>query len=241
MTPANLRRTAAYFTLVWGMFTLLQCGKTDTVQPEARVKIINAHPVISNVYANLNDHDWIEGVSYNNATPQYYAIPATNQNNIRLYDAQSNNLLLNLLIRQVTTNVYYSLLLLPHTLYPLDAVWLTDSLPATPTDSIKLRFINASPDAGELLLFTHLLPQDTLIQGVTFNPANPAAITGFAKLAPASAEHNFTIVNALTADTLLQCPNLLLQAGGSYSLVLSGYVAEQTALPLTYLLITHQP
>ncbi|GEM_PF-1743108 len=239
--PANLCRIAAYFALFWGMFILLQCGKTDIDQPNAQVKIINAHPVISTVYANLNNYEWVEGVSYNNATPQYHAIPATNQNNIGLYDAQSNNRLLNLLIKQVKTNVYYSLLLLPHTLYPLDAVWLTDSMPATPADSIKLRLINASPDAGELLLFSHLLPQDTLIQGVTFNPANPAAITGFAKLAPASAAHNLTILNALTADTLLQCPNLLLQAGGSYSLVLSGYVSEQTALPLTYLLITHQP
>lgn len=205
----------------------VQCNKSNTEPPVCHVMTIHAQPNLPPLTITTEDTDIAAALAYTSYSP-YIEVPAgplfltaTNtQTSLPDLQLQVNNL--------IAAN-YYSLLLVQDEEYPLAAVLLSDSIARTDTGKVYLRFVNASPDAGETNLYAGAAPADTLFSNLELNLQQPAAMAAQPRQITAG-QWNFTLANSnLPYDTLLQLPPLTLQPGGSYTLLLLGY--KQPAAP----------
>ena len=222
------------------LLTQYSCGKSNDESPTSQVMMVHAQPEGSNLSVEFDNDFLAQNVGYNQHST-YASVPSGKQLLFMVNELPSDS---NILIAQVKTfssGKYYSMLLVPDADYTLAAVIFTDTIARTDTGAVTLRFIHASPNAGEINIHVAGITSDTTLTQGEFDPSNPSGMSAWLSDLEAGV-YQFTFLNSLSADTLYVLNNIPLEAGGSYSIILSGYVpTEGTELPpLSSQIISHR-
>ncbi|OWY21993.1 DUF4397 domain-containing protein [Sphingobacteriales bacterium UPWRP_1] len=238
MTSAA-EKVTCLFAVVY-LLLCVQCNKSSSEPPVCHVMSVHAQPNLPPLTITTENNNITTALGYTNYSP-YTQIPA-GQLFLTATNTQTGLPALQLQVNTLAAGKYYSLLLVEDEENLVSAVLLSDSIARTDTGKVYLRFVNASPNAGETSLYAGATPPDTLFSNLELNPQQPDAMTAQPRqIAPG--QWSFTIANAnLPYDTLLQLPPLTLQPGGSYTLLLLGYKQPSGPgqAPLSAQLIPHR-
>ncbi|OWY24621.1 DUF4397 domain-containing protein [Sphingobacteriales bacterium UPWRP_1] len=226
------------FAMVY-LLMCVQCNKNNSQLPVCYIMAIHAQPNLPPLTITTNDNSIATALGYTSYSP--YSEVEAGQLFLTATNTQTGLPALQLQINTLVAANYYSLLLVEEEQQLVSAVLFTDSIARTDTGKVYLRFINASPDAGETSLYAGAAPADTLFSNLELNPQQPAAMAAQPRQLNAG-QWSFTLANSNPPyDTLLQIAPQTLQPGGSYTLLLLGYKQPATPeqAPLSVQFITH--
>ncbi len=233
----NLITAVFVFTCLLSQYS---CGKSNDESPTSQVMMVHAQPEGSNLSVEFDNDFLAQDVGYNQHSI-YASVPSGKELLFMVNEIPSDS---NILIAQIKTfsaGKYYSMLLVPDADYTIAAVIFTDTIARTDTGAVTLRFIHASPNAGSFDINIAGIATDTTLTEIEFDPSKPSDMSVWLYDLDAGV-YQFTFLNSLTAETLYVLNNIPLEAGGSYSIILSGYIpVDGTELPpLSSQVISHR-
>ncbi|QQS30874.1 MAG: DUF4397 domain-containing protein [Sphingobacteriales bacterium] len=217
------------------------CGKSDDESPSSQVMLIHAEPELDNFSVVYNNDQLSQDLSYP-AHSDYVSVPGGKEVLFSIQEPDTDSNLLVLRVKTLTAGKYYSMLMVPEPDFTIEAVIFADTIARADTGKVTLRVINASPNSGEINARIIGLATDTTLTNLEFNPAAPSEMSAFLPGLPEGGYEIF-FTNSISGDEIYQINDLQFEAGGSYSIILSGYVPSGTVElpPLLAHIISHRP
>jgi hypothetical protein len=222
------------FIALFSAASLLSCDKDDTPQPTASVNVIHASPdapgvdlLVDNLKVNT------AALNYPDATGYVKVVAGTR--NIKVNATGTNNSVINANLTFMADRFYsvyaYNLLA------SIGAIVVEDNLALPAAGQAHIRFFHLSPNAPSVTVGT--------LSGTTFTPV--FSNRSFETQTTATANQNFTPVAAGTytfdvranGSSVLNLPNIVLQAGKIYTVFARGLVAGAGTQALGAQIVTH--
>ena len=213
---------------------LFYCDKNETPQATASVKVIHASPDAPGVDLLINN------LKVNTAALLFpeatgYLTVFAGTRNIKVNAAGSTTSVINADLTFMADK-YYSVFAY-NRLASIGAFMVEDNLAAPAAGQAHIRFFHLSPDAPVVTVGT--------LSGTTFTPV--FSNRSFETQATASANQNFTPVAAGTytfdvqanGSSVLNLPNIVLQAGKIYTVFAKGLVGGTGVQALGAQIVTH--
>lgn len=222
------------FISLFFTISLISCDKDETPQATASVNIIHASPDAPGVDL-LVDNLKVNTAALNFPDATGYLKVFTGTRNIKVNAAGTNNSVINADLTFMADK-YYSLYAY-NRLASIGAFMVEDNLTAPASGQSHIRFFHLSPNAPSVTVGT--------LSGTTFTPV--FVNRSFETQTTASANQNFTPVPAGTytfdvqanGSSVLNLPNIMLQAGKIYTVFAKGLVNGAGSQALGAQIVTH--
>ena len=222
------------FISLFFTISLISCDKDETPQATASVNIIHASPDAPGVDL-LVDNLKVNTAALNFPDATGYLKVFTGTRNIKVNAAGTNNSVINADLTFMADK-YYSVYAY-NRLASIGAFMVEDNLTAPASGQSHIRFFHLSPNAPSVTVGT--------LSGTTFTPV--FVNRSFETQTTASANQNFTPVPAGTytfdvqanGSSVLNLPNIMLQAGKIYTVFAKGLVNGSGSQALGAQIVTH--
>jgi hypothetical protein len=213
---------------------LFSCDKDETPQATASINVIHASPDAPGVDL-LVDNSKVNTVVLNFPEASGYLKVFSGTRNIKVNATGTNNSVINADLT-FSADRYYSVYAY-NRLASIAAIVVEDNLVMPAAGQAHIRFFHLSPNAPIVTVGT--------LSGATFTPV--FSNRGFETQATASANQNFTPVAAGTytfdvqanGTSVLNLPNIVLQAGKIYTVFAKGLVGGTGSQALGAQIVTH--
>ena len=213
---------------------LFSCDKDETPQATASINVIHASPDAPGVDL-LVDNSKVNTVALNFPEASGYLKVFSGTRNIKVNATGTNNSVINADLT-FSADRYYSVYAY-NRLASIAAIVVEDNLAIPAAGQAHIRFFHLSPNAPIVTVGT--------LSGVAFTPV--FSNRSFETQATASANQNFTPVAAGTytfdvqanGASVLNLPNIVLQAGKIYTVFAKGLVGGTGSQALGAQIVTH--
>ena len=213
---------------------LFSCDKDETPQATASINVIHASPDAPGVDL-LVDNSKVNTVDLNFPEASGYLKVFSGTRNIKVNATGTNNSVINADLT-FSADRYYSVYAY-NRLASIAAIVVEDNLAMPAAGQAHIRFFHLSPNAPIVTVGT--------LSGATFTPV--FSNRSFETQATASANQNFTPVAAGTytfdvqanGASVLNLPNIVLQAGKIYTVFAKGLVGGTGSQALGAQIVTH--
>jgi hypothetical protein len=222
------------FSVLLSALFLISCDKDETPQATASINVIHASPDAPGVDL-LVDNSKVNtaALSFPEATGYIKVFAGTR--NIKVNASGTNNSVINANLT-LAADRFYSVYAY-NQLASIAALVVEDNLTLPAAGQAHIRFFHLSPNAPTVTVGT--------LSGTTFTPV--FVNRSFETQTTASANQNFTPVSAGTytfdvqvnGSSVLNLPNIVLQAGKIYTVFARGLVGGAGAQALGAQIVTH--
>lgn len=216
----SFQKTAVISSAICLILTLSSCLKehnTYYAPPSALVSFFQAAPDQSaiDLYFNNNKVNW-NPITYGNGL--YYFNAYTGLRTINIYGTNTQTKLYSDTMTLKQNNVYSLFLVEPNGQPQI--ISLNDTINQPAVGQASIRFVDLSPDAPAV----DLALNDSL-------KVSNKVFKGFSSFAPITSGQNYTIQvrQKGTTTVLASLPNVALNSGGVYTIILSGLVNGTTS------------
>jgi len=214
--------------------SLISCDKDETPQATASINVIHASPDAPGVDL-LVDNVKVNAAALNFPEASGYLKVFSGTRNIKVNATGTNNSVINADLT-FSADRYYSVYAY-NRLASIAAIVVEDNLAMPAAGQAHIRFFHLSPNAPIVTVGT--------LSGATFTPV--FSNRSFETQATASANQNFTPVAAGTytfdvqanGASVLNLPNIVLQAGKIYTVFAKGLVGGTGSQVLGAQIVTH--
>ena len=222
------------FIVLFSAVFLFSCDKDETPQATASVNVIHASPDAPGVDL-LIDNSKVNTAALTFPEATGYLKVFAGTRNIKVNASGTNNSVINVDLT-LASDKYYSVYAY-NQLASIAALVVEDNLAVPATGQAHIRFFHLSPNAPTVTVGT--------LSGTTFSPV--FSNRSFETQTTASANQNFTPVAAGTytfdvqagGSSVLNLPNIVLQAGKIYTVFARGLVGGTGAQALGAQLVVH--
>lgn len=210
-----------YVVIMFGILTLasscIKSGDVSTPTSQGALTVANFSPDAPGINISLNSTSYITNLGYKFYTP--YAPQTAGSYNVGVAGTSGANIFSNTI--NIDPNKYYSYFVID-SFAKLKYAFIEDNLIVPSMDSVYIRFLNFSPNAG-LINFRDSASGNYFSRARMFNDQNTqSAYSAFTRIPMDS--HTFQIVASNNDSTVLASQKYDLMGGHIYTILARGFL-----------------